>query len=232
MDKRIASSQAVTQRAPQARSAAQPGAPVPRRLLVWLSAGVAGTLLFLAIYLIEGATRPGYSALRGTISSLSFGPEGWIQRANFLLCGLSVVALACAWRQIVKGGVGAWAYPIARGLEGAGLIGVGVFTQDPLHTACLFVIVTAMSAGLFIIAWRLWGEPGWRGWALFSLLCGLWPMALMPLFGLALNSASPLSPYAGLIERLATSPDIIWGALILLPLWAGRPLTRPQPARR
>src|SRR5689334_19247768 len=102
-----------------------PAVPVPRKLLVWLTVGVSGTLLFLVIYLIEGATRPGYNAWAQTISSLSFGPGGWIQRANFILCGVSALWLAVVWRQILKGGVCARWYPIVRGVEGLGLIGVG-----------------------------------------------------------------------------------------------------------
>jgi hypothetical protein len=199
-----------------------PAVPVPRNLLVPLTVGVAGTVLFLVIYLIEGATRPGYNAWQQTISSLSFGPEGWIQRANFILCGLSVLWLALVWRRILAGGVGARWYPIVHGLEGVGLIGVGIFTLDPLHTACLIVIVSAMSVSLLVISRRFWSTPHWRGWAWFTLACGLWPMVVMSFFGIALSPHSALSPYAGLIERLATSPDIVWGAALLIPLWAGR----------
>lgn len=200
--------------------------PVPRNLLVRLTIGVAGTVLFLVVYLVEGATRPGYNALQQTISSLSFGPSGWVQRANFILCGVSVIWLALVWRQVLKGGRGARWYPLVHGLEGLGLLGVGIFILDPLHTACLILIVSAMSIGLFVIAWRFWSIPHWRGWAMFSLVCGLWPMVLMPFFGIALNAHSGLSPYAGLIERLATSPDIVWGAVLLIPLWAGSPVLR------
>jgi hypothetical protein len=129
-------------------------------------------LLFLVIYLIEGATRPGYNAWQQTISSLSFGPDGWIQRANFILCGVSVIGLALVWRRILRGGVGARWYPIIHGIEGLGLIGVGILIQDPLHTASLIVIVSAMSIGLFVIARRFWSTPHWRGWATFSVACG------------------------------------------------------------
>jgi hypothetical protein len=201
--------------------------PVPRMLLVWLTVGVGGTVLFPVIYLIEGATRPGYNAWQQTISSLSFGPLGWIQRADFVLCGLSVLGLALIWRRILRGGMGERWYPIIHSIEGLGLVGVAIFIQDPLHTGCLIVIVYGMSLSLFIIAWRLWRTPSWRRWAVFSIICGLWPNVLMPFFGVALSSHNALNPYAGLIERLATSPDIVWGAAMLIPLWARRGLMRP-----
>lgn len=187
---------------------------------------MAGTVLFVVIYSIEGVTRPGYSAWQQTISSLSFGPGGWIQQANFIMCGVSVLWLAFVWRQILKGGVCARWYPIIHALEGVGLIGLGFFRQDPLHTASMVVTVGAMSIGLFVIARRFWGDPQWRGWATFSIVCGLWPNLVMPLFGVALAPHSPLSGYTGLIERVATSPDILWGVVILIPLWAGRKLMR------
>jgi len=34
--------------------------PVPRRLLLWLTHGSLAPVLSTAIYLVEGATRPGY----------------------------------------------------------------------------------------------------------------------------------------------------------------------------
>ncbi len=184
-------------------------------------------MLFPVIYLIEGATRPGYNAWQQTISALSFGPEGWIQRANFFLCGVSILCLAVVWRIILKGGMGARWYPVLHALEGLGLIGVGIFILDPVHTACLIVIVSAMSVGLLVIARCFWITPHWRRWAWFTIACGLWPMVVMPFFGIALNPHSAFSPYAGLIERLATSSDIVWGAAMLFPLWAGRRLMRP-----
>ncbi len=195
---------------------------------MWLTIGEAGTLLFVVIYLIEGAIRPGFSAWQQTISSLSFGPEGWMQRANFALCGVSVLVLAVVWRQILKGGVCATWYPILRGMEGVGLIALAIFTEDPLHTASMVVTLAGMSLGLFVIARRFWGDPQWRGWGMFSVACGLWPNVVLPLFGVALNGHTALSGYAGLLERLATSPDIFWGAVVLIPLWAGRKLMRPN----
>jgi hypothetical protein len=188
-------------------------------------------VLFAVVYTIEGFTRPGYDTVRQTISALSFGPAGWLQRADFFLCGASVLVLAVTWRWILAGGAGARWYPIVHGLEGLGLLGVGLFTLDPVHTACLILVVAAMSLSLLVIARRFPGTPGWRGWATFSVACGLWPMVVMPFFGIALNPRSALSPYAGLIERLATSPDIVWGVAVLVPLWAGRGLLLPE-ARR
>lgn len=205
-----------------------PLVPTPRRLLLWLTCGVAGTVLFPIIYLVEGITRPGYNAWQQTISALSHGPGGWVQQLNFALCGVSVLWSAFVWRKVLKGGVCATCYPIIRGIEGVGLIAIAICTQDPLHTVCLIVIMEAMTLGLFIIARRFWKLTLWYGWGVFSVACGLLPMIVMPFFGIALNPHSVLAGYAGLFERLATNADTIWGTVVLIPLWAGRKLMRPN----
>ena len=198
--------------------------PLSRSLLILLTCGVAGTALFPIIYVLEGATRPGYDAWRQTISALTMGPGGWIQQLDFALCGVSVLWMAFVWREILKGGVCATWYPIIRGIEGLGLIAIAIITQDPLHTVFLVVIVNAMCFGLFVIARRFWKQPLWRGWATFSVACGLWPMVVMPLFGVALNTHGVLSGYAGLFERLATNADTIWSLVLVALLWVRRPI--------
>ncbi|HUY99179.1 MAG TPA: DUF998 domain-containing protein [Thermomicrobiaceae bacterium] len=183
-------------------------------------------MIFPLIYLIEGATRPGFDAWRQTISALSLGPDGWIQRANFIMLGVVVIWLAFVWSRILGGGSGATWYPIMRGVEGVGLIAIGIVTRDPLHTVLMVGIVTAMCVSLVVIARRLWSESNLRRWAVFTLVCGLWPNVLMPFFGVALSSHGLLGGYAGLLERLATNADTVWGAVLLIPLWAGSRLMR------
>ena len=54
--------------------------------------GALGAALFVTVFLIDGATRPGYSPSRHTVSALALGPRGWLQRANFLVCGAAITA--------------------------------------------------------------------------------------------------------------------------------------------
>jgi hypothetical protein len=206
----------------QATSDPLSATPIPQTLLIWLTIGTAGTVLFPITYLIEAMTRPGYDAWRDTISSLSFGPAGWVQQFNFFLCGVSVLWLAFVWRRILAGGVCATWYPILRAIEGAGLVAIAFITLDPLHTVCLIAIVNAMTFGLFVIARRFWRRPLWRGWVAFSVACGLLTLVFMSFFGASLNPRSTLSGYTGLFERLATNADTIWGVVILIRLWTRR----------
>jgi hypothetical protein len=61
-------------------------------LLVLL--GVATTVFFAAVVVVEGARRPGYSPLYHTGSELELGPGGWIQRGNFVLMAAGMSAHA------------------------------------------------------------------------------------------------------------------------------------------
>src|SRR5205823_12499417 len=72
-----------------------------------LACGVIGPPLFVIVFLIEEATRPGYSAWRHYVSQLSLGEGGWMQIANFLVCGLLSLCFALGLRRTLQGGTGA-----------------------------------------------------------------------------------------------------------------------------
>src|SRR5579885_408574 len=91
--------------------------------------GGVGAVLFTASYLLEGISRPDYSAWQQPISALSLGPGGWLQQVNFVVFGVITIWTAFAWRIFLNGGA-VW-YPIFRGLQGLGLIIDGFFSQDP-----------------------------------------------------------------------------------------------------
>lgn len=221
--------------------------PVPRGLLLWLTYGTLAPALFTAVYVVEGATRPGYDAWRHSISALSLGPDGWMQQANFVFLGLNVLCVAVVWRRVLAGGPGATWYPLMRGLEGVSLVLIGLFSTDPepgyppgaapvpafstvsgiVHFACLFAIILAMMVGLFIMARRLRGDLAWRGWVLYSVLSALMINLLIALFGVANGHHFA---YAGVLERLATNVEAIWGLALLARLRAGVPFMIAQPS--
>ncbi|HEX6236677.1 MAG TPA: DUF998 domain-containing protein [Acidimicrobiales bacterium] len=60
------------------------GAPGRRtQLLVW--GGAAGAVGFVMVFLVDGATRPGYSPARHPVSALSLGSRGWVQVTSFVV---------------------------------------------------------------------------------------------------------------------------------------------------
>ena len=209
---------------------------VPTPLLLWLTCGTLGSLLFTTTYLIEGITRPDYSAWQQAISALSLGPGGWVQQINFLVFGLITIWTAFAWRRLLKGGAGGLWNPIFRVLEGIGLIVDGFFSQDPafgypkgvalvpptlhgtIHVLFAFLSITAIALGFFVIARRFLRQPEWRGWFTYSIITGVLTIVFIAIFG-TLNGQH--SAYAGLFERLSTSLGTLWGIIFLTRLWLG-----------
>ena len=61
-----------------------------QRLFLW--AGIIALVLFAIVFLVDGFLKPGYSAYSEAISYLEVGTNGWIQRADFLLIGLLLLA--------------------------------------------------------------------------------------------------------------------------------------------
>jgi hypothetical protein len=217
--------------------------PVPTRLLLWLSCGSIASVLFAVTYLIEGATRPDYNAMQQAISALSLGPGGWVQQVNFVAFGVVGIWTSFAWRQLLKGGVGATWVPIFRFVEALGLIVDGFFSQDPafgypkgavlgpatlhgtIHSVAAWFAITAIALNFFFLAPRLAREPRWRGWAIWTVISGILVIVFVTIFGILTLQHSEI---AGLFERLSTSVGTVWGILFLIRLWTGTGFGRFQ----
>jgi len=78
-------------------------------------------------FFIDGATRPGYDPWRNFVSQLGVGERGWLQIANFILCGVLVLAGAVG----VRRGPGSRVVAVIIGVLGLGMIGAGIFVVDP-----------------------------------------------------------------------------------------------------
>ncbi|HZV48254.1 MAG TPA: DUF998 domain-containing protein [Candidatus Dormibacteraeota bacterium] len=225
------------------------GASLDLLTLLLLVGGGLGTLLFTAVYLIEGATRPGYDAWVQPISSLSLGPGGWVQRANFVLFGVTTIGCsAIGWHRALRPGFGAIAYPVLRGVEGAALILLGFFSQDPtggyppgaptpatpslhgeIHVVLSYVGFVSLLSSL-LLARRFAMEPLWRGWVWPTVLFAILPIAFITAFGATYGHAP-----AGVFERLASSAGLPFGLVILARLviqaWLGSGRRAPDGVR-
>jgi hypothetical protein len=109
------------------------GLPMKRRftIRILIACGAIGPLLFIIIFLIEGAIRPGYRAWHDSVSSLSLSNQGWMQISTFLICGLFLLGFALGLRLVLQEGDGAMWGPILLGTLGLALIVAGLFTIDP-----------------------------------------------------------------------------------------------------
>jgi hypothetical protein len=220
------------------------------RLLI--ACGAIGPLLFILVFLIEGATRPGYSAWHNFVSSLSLSDQGWMQITNFLVCGLLTFCFAVGLRQAFRTGKGSVWGPILLGIFSLGLIVAGLFVTDPglgyppgthgsgsqtlhgtIHGVAGLITFSSVAAASFVMARRFAGDPNWKGWTPYSIATGI----LVAVLFIAFTTASALDesgvfPGApvGLLQRIAIIAGWGWIALLAMRLLGKMqsPLSTPQ----
>jgi Protein of unknown function (DUF998) len=198
--------------------------PMAIRLL--LACGAIGPLLFIVVFLIEGATRPNYSAWHNVVSSLSQGEQGWMQITNFIVCGALMLGFAIGLKRVLSSGRGSTWGPILLGIFGLCLIGAGFFVTDPLlgyppgasstptvhgtlHNLLSLFVFASLIAACFVLARRFAGDPAWRGWAFYSVATGI----LVTVFFVVTDVVASLDGPAGLFQRICII--IGWGWISL-----------------
>lgn len=193
-----------------------------------LYAGVVAPLLFIAVFLIEGATRPGYNPWRMYVSQLGTGPGGWVQVVNFLVCGTLVLAFAIGVRMAIAGTRGSIGAPLLLGLFGVTMWVAGIFTTDPglgypvgapevhtthglIHGFAGLAVFTFLPAACFVTAWHFAHEKGsWR-WAIYSVVVGI--LLIVLFFGGFAVGQFPNAP-TGLYQRIAIISGWTWIAAV------------------
>ncbi|MDQ2587916.1 DUF998 domain-containing protein [Saccharothrix yanglingensis] len=91
------------------------------------SIGAVAAVVFVVVFTVDGWTRPGYGPVRRPVSALALGSRGWIQPANFVVCGAGVCAGALA--------LVSTSWPLSTAVEvfGVALVASGVFPMDAMR---------------------------------------------------------------------------------------------------
>lgn len=92
--------------------------------------GISMPILFVLIFLIDGATRPNYNPTFHWISHLSLGERGWLGITNLILFGLSNIYLGISLKRILENKGSIWG-PRLIILLGIGLLLAGIFVIEP-----------------------------------------------------------------------------------------------------
>ena len=203
-----------------------------------LFCGVIGPLLFIVVFTIEGRLRPGYRPRRHFVSSLALGPRGWIQVANFLVCGVLMLSFAVGMFAAVAPGRRGEAAPVLFVLFGLGLIVAGIFRTDVaasdraasyvagaaapatlrglVHGLSSLVVFGALTGAALVWAWRSWREAELL-WAVYSGVTGfvvfVFFVGCSALINKEINGEISDAPI-GLCQRLSIIPGWIWIALV------------------
>jgi hypothetical membrane protein len=198
---------------------------------VLLRCGVAGPILFVLVFMVEGALRPAYRPWRHFVSLLARGERGWVQATNFILCGGLGLCFA-AGLAVTRDGI---AFPILFTIFGVGLVASGIFPCDAglgyppgapatwprtatrsgnLHNLAGALVFGSLSVATFVAA----GRSASRGFAIYSLATGVVVLVLFVAAGALAAGVRDerADPPIGLVQRLAIASGWMWMAAFAL----------------
>jgi hypothetical protein len=166
-----------------------------------LACGVVAAPLFVGVVLVEAVTRQGFDLVRMPLSLLSLGDNGWVQRANFIACGLLFALGTVGMPRRRIPGCSVLGTRLV-GVFAVGLIAAGLLCPDPalgfplgaapagapdvqtwhsqLHGAAFDVAFVSAILACFLFA-RGFVSIGEAGWAAYSAITGLTTPALIVL---------------------------------------------------
>lgn len=123
---------------------------------------VCAPVLFQLAMVLAQSSQPGYNPLRDTISSMVWGPQGWLQTVNFILFGALLIGLAWELRPVLARSGWARLGGLLVLLLGAEFIILGICpTQSPggakdaaavIHGLTVYFIVVSFPAACFLMA--------------------------------------------------------------------------------
>jgi len=201
-----------------------------------LAGGIVGPVLFIFVFTVIGAVRPGYDPMRQFVSLLMLSDGGWIQVASFLVSGLLILGSAIGLRRVLTHGPGCRLAPIGVGLAGVGLIVAGIFATDPLQgyppgtppglplVPSWHAVVHLIGALLFfggvpfasIVLARRFSSAGAVGWAIYSAASGMGMFVINASTGASPGTAGMFPDIAGLLQRTSIVLGLAWLALLCL----------------
>jgi hypothetical protein len=198
-----------------------------------LACGPIAASLFVFTFLVEGGTRANYNPLRYPISSLSIGDLGWMQICNFLITGFLLVVFSFGLRNAVKLSMGKSKGPLLVGLVGAGFIGAGICSSDPvygypedmplklaqytihghLHDLFSMFVFICLPWACFVFR-KQFNMKGEKRWARYSAFTGFAVIIAFILAAIGFKQVVGFVNVAGVFQRLTLIIGFAWIAML------------------
>ena len=195
-----------------------------QQLAIW--AGIIGPALFVTVFTLEGALRPGYNALSTYVSALSLGPRGWIQMTNFVVFGVLLLAFTRAVAAEFRDGKASRGGLILLTIIGFCYLLSGPFVMDPtgtslsqstvhgtLHGIFGAIVFLLMPISCFVYLRRFRTDPKWQSFQWWTLVLGSISAIgtlLLTITTKLPNLQTTFSGWDGLIQRTSIVPFMAW----------------------
>jgi hypothetical protein len=193
--------------------------------------------LYVGVIVLEGLLRPDYNDMTMFISELALGPGGFVQIANYIVFGLSIllfaIGVALTFGTTRAGRIGVTLLVIV----GICSVAAGLFVIDPVPASgltykpgaigppdmsfsskfhyvvsSLMFVLAPVCAFCFVFAGRFAKDAIWQAFRRWSLVLGIVMALGLILMKLATvpPPTNPLRPWRGLIQRVIVLPFSVW----------------------
>lgn len=198
-----------------------------RLVQLLLIGGIVGPVQFTLVYLLEGATRPGYNAVQDAVSLLGLTDAGWVDALSVVVNGLLLMGFGLAVLHAFRSKGWRWG-PLLLMLAGFGITVAGVFPTDPSQgyppgTPTGPAVVTTLhgnihalvgapatfgglTASCVVFGWSYRHDPEWSAWSPYALVTAV---AIVASF-IGFVVSAFLWGKAGLFERIAFTAAFLW----------------------
>lgn len=208
------------------------------RLLPWT--GIVAPILFSAVFMLDGALKPGYSAMSEAVSYLEVGSYGWVQVINFAVMGLLTTGFGLGIALAMRGVIGSrarWLAAAFFALSGAGYLMASLFPPaafgqpqtdvvPTLHTVAFELVFFGLGPACVTIAVALIRAGRWRFYAGYSLVTGI--LLLLPPLGNLYSLSVPTQEaafsnpqhfqFGGVFNRIVLAIAFSWYVLTAIRL--------------
>ena len=198
---------------------------------------VSGPILLELSIILAQSWQPGYNPLRDTISSMVWGPRGWLQTVNFFLIGATLAALASQLVPILKTRAARWG-GVALLVVGISFAILGVCpSQSPggpknlqaiIHGLTVYVIVFAFPIASFLLARAVRVGKFGQFVAAYSYITSALGMVLI--VGGALLMVKD-APWFGMLERVLLLNGFVWMEVVAVYFAGGAALHSREEGR-